>query len=84
MEVRRDPRQFLFFIILFLLINSPEPQSPAGYTTRSRYDEVIDREWSNLAVLNRTRYGDFDAQKDKWINSNLDEITANPSNIKFK
>ena len=67
MEVRRDPRQFLFLIILFLLINSPEPQN-AGYNTRSRYDEVIEREWAQLDILNRTRWGDFDAQKDKWLN----------------
>lgn len=67
MEVRRDPRQFLFFIILLLLINSPEPQNP-GFNTRTRYDEVIEREWTELEVLNRTRYGDFNAQKDQWLN----------------
>jgi hypothetical protein len=67
MEVRRDPRQFLFFIILFLLINSPEPQN-AGYNTRSRYDEILEREWAHLEILNRTRWGDFDAHKDKWLN----------------
>ena len=58
METRRDPRQFLFFIILLLLINSPEPQTPA-YSTRSRYDELLEREWHHLHVLNRTRWGDF-------------------------
>ncbi|KAJ4305813.1 mitofusin [Kalmusia sp. IMI 367209] len=67
MEVRRDPRQFLFFIILLLLINSPEPQNP-GFNTRSRYDEVIHREWEQLDLLNTTRYGDFDAQNHKWLN----------------
>lgn len=67
MEVRRDPRQFLFFIILLLLINSPEPQNP-GFNTRSRYDEVIDREREQLDLLNRTRWGDFDAKEKKWLN----------------
>lgn len=68
MEVRRDPRQFVFFIILLLLINSPEPQQQAGYNTRSRYNEVIEREWEELDVLNRTRYGDFDPGKNQWLN----------------
>jgi hypothetical protein len=67
MEVRRDPRQFLFFIILLLLINSPEPQNP-GFNTRSRYDEVIDREWEQLDVLNTTRWGDFDGKEKKFVN----------------
>jgi len=67
MEVRRDPRQFLFIIILLILINSPEPQSP-GFNTRSRYDEVIDREWTQLEVLNKTRYGDFGAHNGAWLN----------------
>jgi hypothetical protein len=67
MEVRRDPRSFLFFIILLLLLNSPEP-GPQNYNVRSRYDEVIEHEWDELAVLNRTRYDDFDASKDKWLN----------------
>ncbi|PSN66279.1 hypothetical protein BS50DRAFT_554510 [Corynespora cassiicola Philippines] len=66
MEVRRDPRQVLFFIILLLLINSPEPQQQA-YNTRSRYEDVLDREWTQLDVLNRTRYGDFDGAN-KWLN----------------
>ena len=67
MEVRRDPRQFLFFIILFLLINSPEPQNP-GFNTRSRYDEVIEREWAQLEVLNTTSWGDFDVKEKKYVN----------------
>lgn len=67
MEVRRDPRQFLFIIVLLLLINSPEPQQQA-FTTRSRFDETVTREWDELEILNRTRYGDFDARKDKWLN----------------
>lgn len=67
MEVRRDPRSFLFFIILLLLINSPEPQQQS-FSTRSRYDELIQREWDQLDVLNRTRYGDFDINRKKWLN----------------
>ena len=67
MEVRRDPRSFLFFIILLLLINSPEPQQPA-FNVRTRFREVIDREYYELGVLNRTRYGDFKPDKDKWLN----------------
>jgi transmembrane E3 ubiquitin-protein ligase len=68
MEVRRDPRSFLFFIILLLLINSPEPQGQQGFNLRSRYDEVLEREWNELEILNRTRYGDFDASKHRWLN----------------
>ncbi|CAI6332364.1 unnamed protein product [Periconia digitata] len=70
METRRDPRQFLFFIILLLLINSPETQPPS-YNTRSRYDEVIEREWTHLDILNQTRWGDFgDFRKEEegWLN----------------
>jgi hypothetical protein len=67
MEVRRDPRSFLFFIILLLLINSPEPQQQS-FNTRSHYDEVIQREWDQLDVLNRTRYGDFDVNRKRWLN----------------
>ncbi|KAJ4366687.1 mitofusin [Ascochyta clinopodiicola] len=67
MEVRRDPRSFLFFIILLLIINSPEPQQPS-YNTRTRYDELIQREWDQLDVLNRTRWGDFNVGRKKWLN----------------
>ncbi|KAL5395700.1 hypothetical protein PMIN02_003842 [Paraphaeosphaeria minitans] len=67
MEVRRDPRQFLFFIILIILINSPESHNP-GFNPRSRYDEVIEREWEQLDILNRTRWGDFDTKENKWLN----------------
>ncbi|KAF2867632.1 hypothetical protein BDV95DRAFT_502319 [Massariosphaeria phaeospora] len=67
MEVRRDPRNFIFLIILFLLINSPEPQQQA-FNTRSHYDEIIEREWNALDILNRTRYGDFDPGRNRWLN----------------
>ncbi|KAF1945913.1 hypothetical protein EJ02DRAFT_337350 [Clathrospora elynae] len=67
MEVRRDPRSFLFLIILLLLINSPEPQQPT-YNARALYLELLEREHSQLDILNTTRYGDFDATKDKWLN----------------
>jgi hypothetical protein len=67
MEVRRDPRSFLFLIVLLLLLNSPEPQQ-TSHNTRSRYDEVIQREWHHLDVLNRTRHGDFEPSKNKWLN----------------
>lgn len=70
METRRDPRQFLFFIILLLLINSPETQPPS-YNTRSRYDEVIEHEWAHLDLLNRTRWGDFGESGNEggdWLN----------------
>src|SRR5690242_20675281 len=67
MEVRRDPRSFLFFLILLLLINSPEPQQQS-FNTRTRYDELIQREWDQLDVLNRTNYGDFNVSKNKWLN----------------
>ena len=65
METRRDPRSFLFFIILLLLINSPEPQQPT-FNARTRYRELIEREYYQLDLLNRTRYGDFSEKKDKW------------------
>lgn len=67
MEVRRDPRSFVFFIILLLIINSPEPQQQT-FNARARYDELIEREYSQLDILNRTRFGDFSAKKDKWLN----------------
>jgi mitofusin len=67
METRRDPRSFLFFIILLLLINSPEQQQPT-FNARTRYRELIEREYYQLDLLNRTRYGDFNAKKDKWLN----------------
>jgi hypothetical protein len=67
MEVRRDPRSFLFFIILLLLINSPEPQQPT-FNARARYDELIQREYDQLGILNTTLYGDFDAKKSRWLN----------------
>ncbi|KAF2122841.1 hypothetical protein BDV96DRAFT_481227 [Lophiotrema nucula] len=69
MEARRDPRSFLFFIILLLLINSPEPQSQqAAFGTHSRYDDIIAREYTHLDLLNRTHYGDFSAKNDRWLN----------------
>jgi hypothetical protein len=67
MEVRRDPRSFVFFIILLLLINSPEPQQPT-FDVRTRYTELIDREYYQLGILNTTHYGDFDAKNNKWLN----------------
>ncbi|KAH7068077.1 hypothetical protein BKA63DRAFT_478391 [Paraphoma chrysanthemicola] len=67
MEVRRDPRSFLFFIILLLLINSPEPNQPT-FNARARYEDLIDREWDQLGILNTTRYGDFNAKNGKWLN----------------
>jgi hypothetical protein len=67
MEVRRDPRSFLFFIVLLLLINSPEPQQPA-FNARARYEELIQREHDQLGILNSTQYGDFAAKRDKWLN----------------
>lgn len=66
MEVRRDPRSFFFFIVLLLLLNSSDPQPP--FQPRSQYSTIIESEWSQLDVLNRTRYGDFDAGKNKWLN----------------
>lgn len=68
MEVRRDPRSFLFFIILLLIINSPEPQQPS-FNTRTRYDELLQREWDQLDVLNRTQWGDFNVGRKKWLNA---------------
>lgn len=65
---RRDPRGFLFFIILLLLINSPEPQQPGGFNGRARYEELIEREYDQLGVLNSTSYGDLDAEKEEWLN----------------
>jgi hypothetical protein len=67
MEVRRDPRAFLFFIILLLLINSPEPQQPT-FNAHARYEELIQREYDQLGILNSTKYGELDAKNDKWLN----------------
>ncbi|KAF2015044.1 hypothetical protein BU24DRAFT_493521 [Aaosphaeria arxii CBS 175.79] len=60
-------QSFVFFIILLLIINSPGPEQQP-FNTRNRYDDVLEREWSQLDLLNRTRYGDFDAKKNKWLN----------------
>lgn len=67
MEVRRDPRSFLFFIILLLLINSPSPEQQ-GFDVRQRYEDVLEREWDELDILNRTRYGDLNTSKNQWLN----------------
>lgn len=67
MEVRRDPRSFLFFIILLLLINSPEPQQPT-FNGRARYEELIEREHNQLGILNTTHYGEFSAKNNRWLN----------------
>ncbi|KAL5119614.1 mitofusin [Pleosporales sp. CAS-2024a] len=67
MEARRDPRSFLFLIILLLLLNSPEPQQPS-FNARSRYQELVEREYYQLGILNSTQYGDFDAKHDQWLN----------------
>jgi hypothetical protein len=67
MEVRRDPRGFLFLLILLLLINSPDPQGPT-FNARERYEEVIEREYDQLRVLNSTQYGDFVPESEKWLN----------------
>lgn len=63
-----DPRAraFVIFIFFLFLINSPPPQQ--GYDVHSLYDEVIEQEWAELDILNTTRYGDFDATKNKWLN----------------
>jgi hypothetical protein len=67
MEVRRDPRSFLFFIILLLLINSPEPQQPT-FNARARYEELVQREYDQLGILNTTKHGDLDTKNAKWLN----------------
>ena len=67
MEVRRDPRSFVFIILLLFLLNSPEPAA-VQIDSRSRYDAVIEREWNELGILNNTGYGDFDAGSNKWLN----------------
>ncbi|KAF2746223.1 hypothetical protein M011DRAFT_404594 [Sporormia fimetaria CBS 119925] len=66
--VRRDPRSVIFFIILILLITNQEPQIQQTPNLLSRYDELLRHEWGELDVLNRTRYGDFDPGKDRWLN----------------
>lgn len=67
MEVRRDPRSFVIFIILLLLINSPETQQPA-FNARAQYHELLEREHYQLDILNQTRYRDFDPKRNKWLN----------------
>ncbi|KAF2278801.1 uncharacterized protein EI97DRAFT_393509 [Westerdykella ornata] len=68
MEVRRDPRSFIFFIILLFLLNSNEPQGQQPFNVRSEYDDVLDQERYELDLLNRTSYGDFDPGNKKWLN----------------
>lgn len=68
MEGRRDPRPFIFFIVLLWLLNSPDPQSQQPFNSHQLYKDVLDRERQELGILNRTRFGDFDPQNNRWLN----------------
>jgi mitofusin len=64
---QRDPRPLVLLIIFLLLINTPEP-AQQGLPYQTRYEHVLSRERDGLDVLNRTRYGDFDVGKERWLN----------------
>lgn len=56
----------LLFVILFILL-SPESQQPT-ISQQREVGRLIADERDALAVLNESRYGDFDAAKGKWLN----------------
>lgn len=56
----------LLFVILFILL-SPESQQPT-ISQQREVGRLIADERDALAVLNESRYGDFDAGKGKWLN----------------
>jgi hypothetical protein len=61
-----NPRAVSLVVILLILIVFPDPPTPLGGTRR--LDDAIDRELAALELLNTTRYGDFDAVGDRWLN----------------
>ncbi|GAB7347247.1 hypothetical protein MBLNU459_g3343t1 [Dothideomycetes sp. NU459] len=63
-----DPRAFLTLILLLFILFSPNPGPDPLQRTPSRYQANLNASRSNLATLNRTRYGDFDPAHDRWLN----------------
>jgi len=56
----------LLFVILFIFL-SPESQQPT-LSQQREVGRLISEERHALAVLNESRYGEFDAAADKWLN----------------
>ncbi|KZF26750.1 hypothetical protein L228DRAFT_243262 [Xylona heveae TC161] len=61
------PRAVLLILILLFLFLSPDPQQPSP-TQGHELDDLIVEERRRLDLLNRTRYGDFDAPNNRWLN----------------
>jgi hypothetical protein len=61
-----NPRAVSLVIILLILFVFPDPPTPLAVT--HDLDDAIDRELAALELLNTTRYGDFDAVEDRWLN----------------
>jgi hypothetical protein len=61
-----NPRVVSLAIILLILFVFPDPPTPLG--SRHRLDDAIDQELAALELLNHTRYGDFDASEERWLN----------------
>jgi hypothetical protein len=61
-----NPRAVSLLIILLILFIFPDPPTPLGGT--HYLDDAIERELAALELLNTTRYGDFDASSERWLN----------------
>ncbi|KAF2102765.1 hypothetical protein NA57DRAFT_31872 [Rhizodiscina lignyota] len=62
-----NPRAVVLLILLILLLFSPDPQTQS-LPQRFRFDDVLDREFYALNVLNHSSYGDFEPSHDRWLN----------------
>lgn len=62
-----NPRAVVLLLLLFLLLFSSDPQTQQ-LPQRFRFDDILDREFAALNVLNHSSYGAFDAREDKWLN----------------
>lgn len=63
-----DPRAVVALVILLFIFFSPAPGQEPLVHARSRLEHVITAERWDLAVLNHTRFGDFDPAQDRWLN----------------
>jgi transmembrane E3 ubiquitin-protein ligase len=62
-----NPRASILTVIILLLLLFPDAPQPTGGSTHE-LDDVVNEETAALAVLNGTRYGDFDPSNDHWLN----------------
>ena len=61
------PRTVLLLFVLLFVFLSPESQQPT-LSQQREVGRLISDERHALAVLNGSRYGDFDAAEGKWLN----------------